>query len=105
MALEMSNATYARGSDHKTMLKTFIQSEMDSYAASLKGKGYENLVNTVKKYWSGADASRFLLMLEKNVSGVQKKVSTTYKNQIIGAIYYDYNKFMKTQNQNSSMIK
>ena len=101
--LNMANATYGRDVEGQKRLITNLTKKIEAAAEAVKGKDYTNLIRTVKMYWSGADADRFLEVLEEETNEIQAQIKQ-YASQLEAAIEEDAKSFAQMQETNSDLI-
>ncbi len=103
--LSISNATYGRSeSGSRTIQNSFNAAIDKAYSALSKdNKNYIELCNTIKSYWSGADANAFLKLLDDQRASIQNKIKR-YKNVLSSALEGDRQQFEKSQANIASTI-
>lgn len=104
MALNMSNATYARDKAGRENLIKNLQGDIDRIIKKMQGSDYETVIKTVEKYWAGDDADKFIKAFKKSVKDVAKDMAL-YKAEIANAIKADSKYFAKLQTKNVGTIK
>lgn len=104
--LEITNATYGRSTAGQKSIVNNVQGDIDRAMKALdkSNKEYLNLRNTVKKYWTGPDANRFLKLLDDQRESIQNKMKS-YKNTFVTALDQDRIQFDKTQDKIASNLK
>lgn len=101
--LNINSATYGRDTAGAKKLLAELQKKISTSISALKGSAYTDVVNTVKKYWSGADADKFLSEFANEVTELQ----TSFKryNEIIQtAMANDAKGFAGMQETNAGLI-
>ena len=97
LGINMSGAEFARSKTGQSKLITEYKNDVKKIKKTTEnGKAYQELVKTVKKYWAGADADKFL----KNVANYRNNIKQTATNAervLEQAINADYNQFVKNQ--------
>lgn len=103
MALDMSNATYARSVTGMNALKNDLQNDIQKIANNLKpsGSSFNNLKSTIKANWVGEDCDAYLAHLEKKLNNMSNDV-IAYKKIIDTALTSEMNNFSKFQSSNAS---
>lgn len=74
MTLSISNGTYARSTSGIKTLKANLTSDIDSVLKNLRGAKYTALVNTIKSYWVGQDATAYLNNLDNQVKALEDSI-------------------------------
>ena len=97
MALNMSNATNARSVSAIKTLATNYENDVKKVVNTMKGENYNNLKNTIKAYWAGADCDNFLKQLDNRINELQKEISNcTYTiTNALNQELSDYKKFQQ----------
>lgn len=104
MSLDMASATYGRDKSGQKNLLATLKADIEKIRKSLSNENYDAIINNVNKYWSGADAQKFLTNFKKSVSDISAKMKT-YENTIEMALNADANQFAKMQSLNATTIK
>ncbi len=100
MALDMSNATYARSTKGaKTLKETSFASDITKIKNALNGDKYAKVKSTVKAYWVGADADDFLNDIEKTRKDVLNQISSL-QSKFNTAIDQEAREFKSFQSKN-----
>lgn len=103
--LDMNNAKYARGG-HGTEITIIseLTAKFDEFKSTIKGSEYNTLINTIHANWEGADADRFVKLIEEVTTELQNKVSRI-SNDITNSILDDRTEFSTFQSKNANNIK
>ena len=104
--LEITNATYGRSTTGQKIIATNISGDIDRAVKALdkSSKEYITLKNTIRQYWTGPDANRFLKLLDDQRESIQNKMKS-YKNTFKRALENDRTQFNKTQNNIANQLK
>ncbi len=77
MALDMSNATYARStSGAKTLKETSFAKDITKIKNALNGDKFSKVKSAVKANWVGADADDFINDIEKTRKDVLTQINS-----------------------------
>lgn len=104
MALGIGSATYGRDKSGQKKLLANLKGDIEDARKHLTGSNYEAVINNVNKYWSGADAQKFLTVFKKSVSDISTKMKN-YEKTIETALNADASQFAKMQSKNAGTIK
>jgi len=99
----IANMSYGRSTTGMNKLKSNFQSDIDKAVNYLGGSEYQNLINTVSRYWTGPDADKFIKEIQKMLS--QDAASfKTYNKTVQDALSSDLSYFDKSQVNNANNI-
>lgn len=103
--LDMSNAKYARGG-HGTEITVIseINAKFNGFKNRIKGTEYNTLINTIRANWEGADADKFVALIDEVTNELQNKVSKI-NTDITNSIIDDRTEFSNFQTKNANNIK
>ena len=103
--LKISNATYGRSTSGSRIIQNNFKAAVEkAYAALSKdNKNYIELCNTIKSYWSGADANAFLKLLDDQRASIQNKIKK-YNNVLTSVLENDRAQFEKSQSNIANTI-
>lgn len=104
-SLNISNATYGRSTSGAKIVTNNLLADIDkAYKVLAKDdKYYTDLVNTINKYWSGADANKFLKLLDDQRASIQNRIKK-YKTVVQTVMEADRSSFEKAQSNVSNKI-
>jgi hypothetical protein len=96
MALEMSNATYARSRSGTDKIKSNLDGDIKNIKTALNGDALQNMLKVFSSYWVGSDHDAF----EKDVKARVKTIEngcTEIQRYIDEALEADYKDFISKQ--------
>lgn len=100
MALDMTNATYARStSGAKTLKETSFATSIAAIIKALDGEKYTALIKAVKNNWVGADADDFLNDISRTKNDIKSRIKTL-QNTFSTAIDGEAREFASFQAKN-----
>jgi hypothetical protein len=103
---DITNMTYGRSSAGITKLKQNFEGDINKAMKALESSDqqYSALVKEIKASWSGADADKFLKLLDQQRSALYDKFKS-YKHTICDVLDQDLTAFEKAQSTNATTIE
>ena len=95
-SVSITNMTYGRSDTGRATLLSNMKGDLNNAKAAF-GQLTE-INNTVKKYWSGTDADKFLAQLKSKADAAAKKCDS-YKSIVETALASDDKKFRAMQDK------
>ncbi len=104
MGLNISNADYGIDSAGLKTLKSNLSGDFARMKKVVEGEKCTAVINTVNKYWAGADAEAFKEKLKKDRHNICSQLKT-YETKMMAALDAAAKEFASFQNSNASKIK
>ena len=101
--LNMSAATYGRDSVTTKSLVNDLKNDIAHSRKALTGSDYQRVITSVRQYWSGADADKFVNEFKKTVSYIDEQYKK-FEGFLDTVFTADMNQFKKMQNVNADQI-
>ena len=101
--LKISSATYGRDASGAAKLKDQILKKLDDAKEAVAGKDLDTLKKTVRTYWAGVDADKFIAEIESKVNTMNNDFGK-YRAMVEAAFENDAKSFAGMQNANASNI-
>jgi hypothetical protein len=103
MALDMSNATYARDESGRKKLIADLQGDLKTARTAITGNELTTLLKEVDKYWSGADATKFKNQIKTTANNIANDMKM-FDKDLESALSEDTKSFSKLQSSNATSI-
>ena len=103
MSVKMADMTYGRNVDGRKKLVSDLSNDIDKAAKKMTGESLKNVKDVVKKYWSGADANKFISELESKAKNAANKCKK-YKEIVESNLTTDAKSFTSFQDKNANDI-
>lgn len=104
MGLNISNADYGTDTAGIKTLKSNLSNDFSRMKKAVEGEKYTAVVNTINKYWTGADADAFIAKLKKDRSQINEQIKI-YETKLLNALDSASKKFTSFQRSSASKIK
>lgn len=101
--MELTSMDYGRSEDGRKKLASDLQNDIDAGVKALSGGSYDNVISTVRKYWQGDDADKFVDRFKKSSQDLAAKFKE-YKNAIGTALDNDDKQFRTMQSTQASNV-
>ena len=101
MGVSIGETTYGRSASGIKFLKNEYNNCFNRTRKELRGTKYAELVQTIRRYWTGADADAYLRRLEEKIMECERKV-LSLQTKLDSALNQDLENFRNFQSQNAN---
>ena len=103
-ALNIADVKFGRNDDD-AKIQAQMKSILEGLASYMTGVRYNEVINTIKKNWSGQDADAFIKSFQSKIATLKTELPKKYTQKYLESVKANMTEFKSAQAKNSANLK